>query len=249
VSPTLRQARRIWSSLLDLVYPPQCLLCGAYDEPVVCGRCHAAFAPIPEPVCGRCGRPGEEGSACRNCQEASAHGGWGFDAARAGGIYWGPLREGIHRLKFQKQELLGPALGAHLANRCLADGLLTANLLRGLTAVVPVPLHRSRERQRGYNQARLLAVPLAEMLGAPLLTDGVVRTVRTPPQVGSSGEARRRNVTPQAFRVDEPDRVRGQGILLVDDVFTTGATVSACASALRQAGAAKIVAVTLAAGG
>jgi ComF family protein len=216
---------------------------------VVCGRCYAAFAPIPEPVCGTCGRPQEEESACRNCREAAAHGGWGFDAARAAGIYWGPLREAIHRLKFQKQDLLGPALGAHLANRCVVDGLLTGDLLRGVTAVAPVPLHPSRERQRGYNQARLLAAPLADMLAVPLLTDGVVRAQRTPPQVGSSGDARRRNLTARAFRVDEPDRVRGRGILLVDDVFTTGATVSACASALRQAGAAKIVSVTLAAGG
>jgi ComF family protein len=245
----LRQAQRVWAGLLDLVYPPQCLICGIPDEPVVCGQCYAAFAPIPEPVCQRCGRPGEEGVACGTCKEADACGGWGFDAARAAGIYWGPLREGIHRLKFQKQEILGPALGAHLANRCLVDRLLAEDLLRGLTAAVPVPLHPSRERKRGYNQARLLAAPLADMLGVPLLTDGVVRAQRTRPQVGSSGDARRRNVTPHAFRVARPERLRGHGILLIDDVFTTGATVSACATALRQAGATKVVAVTLAAGG
>jgi ComF family protein len=247
--PMVRTVRQVWEGLLDLVYPPRCLICDALDEPVICARCYAAFTPVPEPPCRICGRPVEAGLPCRTCAEAAAHGGWGFDAARAAGIYWGPLREGIHHLKFRKQELLGPALGAHLAIRCLAEGLLTPDLLRGLTAVAPVPLHRSRERQRGYNQARLLAAPLAEMLGFPLLTDEVVRAQRTAAQVGSSGAARRRNITPAAFRVDWPDRVRGQGILLVDDVFTTGTTVSACASALRQAGAAKIVAVTLAAGG
>ena len=217
---------------------------------MICERCYATFAPIPEPICLICGRPQNPDAPCRDCADIQKNGGqWGFDAARAAGVFAGPLREGIHQLKYQSQELLGEPLGAHLANRCLIDGLLTPELQRDIEAVIPIPLHRSRERKRGFNQARLLALPLAAQAGLPLLTTSIRRVQKTPQQANASGDARRRNITKESFHVPDVKAVLGKGVLLVDDVYTTGTTLSACAAALKAAGAKKVIAVTLAAGG
>jgi competence protein ComFC len=237
-----------WQGFLDLVYPPSCLICEQYDRPAICDDCHASFEPIPEPVCVVCGRPETDGVPCRLCTLMAAEGGWGFDAARAAGIYWGPLRHAVHLLKYRNVELLGEPLGAYLANRVVAEGLLASEERAAIEVVVPLPLHPGRERSRGYNQAALLAAPVAEMLGVPLLPLAVRRVKRATPQVGLSPEMRRRNVGTEMFAAD-PALVQGKSVLLVDDVFTTGATVSACARALKAAGASSVRVVTLAAGG
>ncbi|GAB4456897.1 MAG: ComF family protein [Armatimonadaceae bacterium] len=241
--------RALWEGILDLIYPPVCLICERWDRPPVCADCYAAFLPIPEPVCPRCGRPNLPETVCRICSEQEAAGGWSFDSARAAGVYAGPLREAIHKLKFRSEEPLGPLLGAYLTDRCVVDSLFAETVLGRLDGVVPVPLHPRRKRQRGYNQAELLAKPLAEMLGKPLHSDLLVRSVQTAPQVGLSGKERRLNLTAGAFTVSRPAEVAQRHYLLVDDVFTTGITVNACAAALKEAGAASVVVVTLAAGG
>lgn len=163
------------------------------------------------------------------------------------GTYLGSLRHAIHQLKFNKREFLGDALGAYLANRCVADALIAPADMARVTLAAAVPLHPSRERGRGFNQARLLAHPVAEMRGIPLLSPNGLRRVRkTRPQVGLSGEGRMANMEAGVFEASHD--VKGQGVLLVDDVMTTGATVSACARALKTAGASPVYVVALAAG-
>lgn len=243
----LRFAELAWDGLLDLVYPPHCLVCEEHARPILCEECAARFVvPIPEPICAVCGRPNEpDDSDCRHCRENRPENGWGFDTARATAIYEGPLRHAIHRLKYGRSEPLGDALGAFLANRLVADELLVwprPNL------VVPVPIHAARLAKRGFNQAASLASPVADLLGVPFLPRAVVRSRRTPPQVGLSRGARLANLA-AAFVVPEADRVRGKVVLLIDDVFTTGTTASACARALRDAGAVRVDVATLAGGG
>ncbi len=253
-SPALRSVRFLAGGLLDLVYPPRCLVCDGYDSPPLCESCSATFTAIPEPVCRICGRPVEPEPAygCQSCEahrEAFAEK-WAFDAARSAGIYEGALRQALHRLKYGGAESLGLPLGAYLANQVGGYGLYSKEELRTIDGVLPVPMHPLRERQRGYNQAALLAVPVAEMLGVPLLPAKMVWRRRRPPQVGLSSEGRRRNLR-NAFHVSEREasRLSGRGILLVDDVITTGATVNACATALRDAGVTRILVATLAGGG
>ncbi len=241
-------ARFLWEGVLDLVYPPLCLLCERWDRPPICDDCYAAFAPIPEPICEICGRPRTPSLPCRNCEQALAVGGWGFDAVRAANIYYGPLREGIHKLKYRQEETLGPLLGFHLANRCVVDELLSREWRQRFNAVIPVPLHAQRLKQRGYNQTALLAAPVAEMLGVPLQEALIRRTQYTKAQVGLSGDARRRNLTDAVFNVSDSARIQDKHLLLVDDVFTTGTTVSVCAGVLKAAGAASVIVITLAAG-
>jgi ComF family protein len=261
----VRTLRLVWEGLLDLIYPPHCLVCGQHGQPALCANCAAQFAPIPTPTCAVCGRPQDRGhdgagaasAECRTCAAAAAAaaaavmaesmGGWGFETARAAAIYEGALRQAIHRLKYNHAWALGEPLGAFLANRCVVDGLLGRGM--SFDCVAPVPIHAARFRTRGFNQAALLAEPLAAMLGVPLVPHLLRRTRRTAPQVGLDVGARRQNLSGAFVVAGEPAQVDGRNVLLVDDVFTTGATVSACSHALRAAGARRVDVATLAAGG
>ncbi len=243
----VRLARLAWDGLLDLVYPPHCLVCEEHARPILCEECAARFVvPIPEPICAICGRPNEpDDTDCRHCRENRPGGGWGFDTARATAIYEGPLRHAIHRLKYGRSEPLGAALGAFLANRLVADELL---VWPRPDAVAAVPIHAQRLAKRGFNQAATLGSPVADLLGVPFLPRAVVRARRTPPQVGLSRDARLANLA-DAFVVPDPAAVAGKTLLLIDDVFTTGTTASACAHALKNARALRVDVATLAAGG
>ena len=134
--------------LLDLLYPSRCLICEAWDSPQVCADCERGFVPIPEPLCEICGHPDDpETAPCRVCGAAeTAWGGWSLARARAGAVYLGPLRHGIHRLKYGGVEALAETLGALLANRMVAEGLLQGRF----DAVIPVPLTREKQN-RGKN--------------------------------------------------------------------------------------------------
>lgn len=238
--------RRACEGLLDLVYPPACLLCGNWDTPLLCPVCVAGFPLVPEPLCAACGHPQEEGVACRLCTSAAEHtGGWAFASVRGGGLHRGTLRYALHLLKYRQKDQLGLPLGAWLANRLVVDKLLPPV---AFDAVVALPLTPAKARARGYNQARLLAVPVAELLGVPLLPDRALHRVRSAEAQMTLGARRRAaNSHPDDFAVDTPS-VRGKHLLLVDDVMTTGATLHAAAAALRAAGAGQVDAVVLSLG-
>lgn len=155
----------------------------------------------------------------------------------------------VLRLKFAGDERLGVRLGELLAPTW--DALPEATEFDP-PLIVPVPLHPSRRRERGFNQSELLAAGLVRALGrrsggaTPKVAKACLRRKRaTPPQTGLSVAARRENLR-GAFEVVKPDEVRGRGIVLVDDVMTTGATLSACARTLKRAGAARVMGLTLA---
>lgn len=146
---------KTYEALLDLVYPPRCLICGRDGEPAICDNCYGQFASIPEPVCDACGRP-TDSPACRFCaahEQASGGAGWAFTAARAASIYDGPLRHAVHLLKYRGAESLGEPLGAHLANRAVVDTLISGDRWAQIDAVVTMPIPTARQRRRGYNQS------------------------------------------------------------------------------------------------
>lgn len=180
---------------------------------------------------------------CAQCRAEE----FSFHRARTFNIYRGPLRALTLQLKFQRRERLGVRLGSLLGS---AWDSLTAGVENDRPIIVPVPLHASRQRQRGFNQAALLAEGLRRHLagtcgGSGVDTRALLRTRPTPPQTGLSFSARRENVR-GVFSVAEPDRVRARTVVLVDDVMTTGATLSSCAAALIAAGARQVLALTLA---
>ncbi|MGH2374769.1 MAG: ComF family protein [bacterium] len=160
----------------------------------------------------------------------------GFAVARSVAAYEGPLREAICALKFRRSKAVADPLARLLVQ------FAPREVLRGVEAVVPVPLHKDRLTQRGFNQAELLARPLAEALGVPCLADALQRVRQEAPQAELGAADRWHNVE-EAF---VPGGVVQGPLLLVDDVFSTGATTGACAGALLKGGAQRVAVLTVA---
>ena len=244
------------NGVLAVAFPTDCALCGgelSSDGRLrICLACWESLQPWRGPLCARCGLPFASPHAldsslaeCGVCREDGPP----FDGARSFGLYGGKLRLVILRLKFAGEGRLGSRLGELLASTW--DTLPQMGEVAS-PLIVPVPLHPSRRRERGFNQSELLAAGLVRALrmqsgGAALqVSKACLRRKRaTPPQTGLSVAARRENLR-GAFEVVNPSEVRGRTIVLVDDVMTTGATLSACARALKRAGAANIMGLTLA---
>ncbi len=144
----------------------------------------------------------------------------------------GPVREMVHRLKYDGWRVLAGVLAKPLAQDLTRRG-------QRPDALAPVPLHPSRERERGYNQASLLAHELGNLAGIPVARRALVRVRPTPPQVGAQNAAAREAAVAGAFRCDTPS-LRGRSVMLVDDVCTTGATLNACAAALLAGGVGEV---------
>lgn len=231
-------------ALLDLLFPPVCHLCKApvpeAGELHLCEACLGAMTPITSPLCPRCGVPhGTEGGIdhpCGSCILTPPP----FDAARGALLYVGPVQELIHRHKYGHKAHLRRPL-ALLAIRHLTSFVQSVSP----DAMVPVPLHRIRLRERGFNQAVLMGDLLARQWRLPLLRDALRRVRPTVAQVTLSGQERRANVR-GAFAVVDSDRVAGKRVLLLDDVATTGSTVAECARVLKGAGANAVFVATVA---
>jgi ComF family protein len=224
---------------LLLVYPPVCAGCARLcrSDELFCPDCFIALDLIVEPYCPFCGIPfGAETTISHLCGDClgSLH---LFDRARAAGFYQGLLREVIHRFKYGgKTFLVRP-----LARMLTGPGEELTRLHR-IDAIIPVPLHYKRLRQRGFNQASLLARRLGSFLKISVDYSSLRRSRWTDPQIGLSRNQRAENVR-GAFSLKTPEKVEGKGVLLVDDVLTTGETVNQCVKVLKKAGGAREVVV------
>src|SRR3990172_5764102 len=226
-------AGRSWlHALLDLVFPPRCAGCGRRGV-WLCDPCVAALVRLGPPFCRYCGRPTGGVQTCPDCWRHRP----ALDGVRSPYLFEGPLRLLIHRFKYRHAAHLAGPLAA-----LLADG--DAVFLAPVEAIVPVPLHPRRLRQRGYNQAALLATALAPRLGLPVVEGCLQRVRDTPPQMGLPAAERRRHVR-GAFQCANQS-LAGRIVLLIDDVCTTSATLDACAVALKRSGAIAVSGLTLA---
>jgi len=228
-----------WQTALDLLLPlpPLCALCGAdWFEPPLCSECRRSLCfPPGVHLCPRCRRP-LMGGASALCSECAA-GDFRLDGVAALGLLDGPLQLAVHKLKFRDRSELARPLGQALA--------APVGTLPHPAAVVPVPLHRTRLSERGYNQAALLGAALALSLGVPV-RHWLQRPRPTAAQSALGRTARLNNLR-GAFAVNAPAGVlQGLHLLLVDDVLTTGATAQAAAEALRAAGASRVSLAVLA---
>lgn len=231
-------------TLVDLFFPPLCLLCDAPLErparPEVCDACRAAFPRVPPASCDRCGAPAAGGAAppapCRHCR------GWqALSGARTPFLYAGGVRAWVRQLKYGGLEEL-----ATLGAEPLRDALAGLPHAHDVSALVPVPLHRVRRRERGFNQSDRLAAALGLAAGLPTL-EVLARARPTPSQAALPAAARAANVA-GAFvaRAAHVPFCRSRNLVLVDDVLTTGTTLDAAAAALLAGGAARVGAVALA---
>ncbi len=218
------------SALADLFFPQRCVGCDRRASDLLCRDCFEALPRVGRPVCARCGTPTAfETFVCDTCKGLD----FGFESARAPLRYEGVGEEIVHALKYRGYTKVVERLAAPLMLEIL-------DRAGRFDAVVPVPLHRSRLRRRGFNQAELLARGVAAGLEAPVF-DTLEAVRRTRDQVELTAAERRANVE-GAYAVR--DRVQGR-VLLVDDVFTTGATMSSCAETLLRGGAQEVHAVSL----
>ncbi|GBC95498.1 Orotate phosphoribosyltransferase [bacterium HR16] len=234
----MRWARTVWEEILDALYPPRCAACALVGCDGWCDECANSIAYVTPPVCARCGTPVDPEGFCSSCSVHPLV----PEAVRAVANYDGVIRAAIHRFKYEKHASLAPAL-ARLLNQGWQNSLTEP--LHAADVVVPIPIHRQRERERGFNQSALLAREFCRSTGLSLLPDVLERTVYRQPQVGLGEEERRENVK-DAFRVVKPQVVAGKSVLLIDDVWTTGSTLNEAARALLSAGASRVFAYTVA---
>ncbi|HSS60730.1 MAG TPA: ComF family protein [Candidatus Limnocylindrales bacterium] len=218
--------------LLDFLLPPRCGGCrsiGAW----LCDRCRSSIRRLEEPLCRRCGVElpyARKDCACRARLRS-------LTRLRSAVAYEGPIERAVHRFKYEGWRRLAGPLALLMAERLAVEGVAAA-------WVIAVPLHSTRRRQRGFNQSELLAAELRQHLALRPPPGVLVRTRPTPPQVGNDRKRRFENVA-GAFAW-QGSRLEGQAILLVDDVATTGATLDACASALRIGGSGPVTGVSIA---
>lgn len=199
---------QLWDFVLNWVYPPRCGGCDRRGE-WFCPECSASIRPSKE----------------------QAHSILGVQALVCAGAFDGPLRQAIHHLKYESDRPLARPLSG-LVYSALQNSPAWPDLLDVQPAIVPVPLHKARQRARGFNQSGLLAQQLAYLSGWTVNT-GLQRPLNTRAQVGLDAEERRANVLEAfAWQGSQPPR----SVLLIDDVFTTGATLAECVAALRTAG-------------
>jgi ComF family protein len=239
-------ANSAYDGALALIYPQPCAICGASVESrhdgVACAACWEAthLFSDDDTLCWKCGTHSQaavaesnrEGVRCGRCDDDS------FTAARAAGMYVGALRASILELKRQ------PDLPYRLVQ--VLSNALQRRPLDGVDLIMPVPLHAARERERGFNQALVLARAVARAEGLQLDQHSLIRKTHTQMHRGGMDAKARRKSVAGAFEVRHQDLIAGRRVLLIDDVFTTGATVSACAAKLVEAGASEVLVLTVA---
>ncbi|MGB9698174.1 MAG: double zinc ribbon domain-containing protein [Thermodesulfobacteriota bacterium] len=232
------------SALLNFFLPPRCLFCGqimdSFPNIPACSSCLTALIFFSSPKCPKCGIgfASAEGPdhLCPRCLTDELH----FTLARALGPYEGLMAELITRFKYQGATYLAHPLGMLLADYKDADFSFG-----NIDLLVPVPLHPRRLRERGFNQSLLLARVVSRVHKIPLQFNLLERIRYTQPQTQLSGSEREKNMR-GAFRVRKNNLLSRNNILLIDDVFTSGATVGECARALKEAGARQVQVLTLA---
>lgn len=224
--------RQVKIALLDLLLPLRCLGCGNEGD-LICPACRQSLPRIWLPLCQRCGATVSEGNLCPMCINHPLT----IGGIRSLFLFQSTVRQAILQFKYKHLKTIATPLGQLLAE------YLGSHPLKG-EVIIPVPLHPKRLRERGYNQASLLAKELGKLTGLPVVEGPLVRVRDTISQARTTSALERRRNVQDAFVCHQG--LEGEQILLIDDVCTTGATLDACATALKAAGADSVWGLTIA---
>lgn len=217
---------------LDWLFPPTCGGCG---DPGTrwCPDCQKKVQTIADPICAACGLPQPGSGLCERCLQTPP----AFKLLRSWAIFENPIQGALHRLKYRRDIGMGEAISNQMTG-------FVQRLGWPVDTIIPIPLGKNRLKERGYNQVAMVARPLSFQLGLDYCPSALVRARETRSQVGLSASERQENVS-NAFLADQK-KINGRNILLMDDVSTTGATLSSAAEALYASGAKDVFAVTVA---
>ncbi len=231
--------RSIPGRMLDLLYPPVCPFCGGISPAGICGKCRKKIVYIGEPRCKRCGKPLKEDTEefCADCRGQESCLNCGLNLW----IHREPVPGALYRFKYHNKRSYGRIFAGELAEHYGKQLRLWK-----IREILPVPLHSSRRRKRGFNQSEIIARELAAAVGIPVRTDVLLRIKKTAPQKSLGKQERQANLR-GAFAVpaswDPPENV-----LLIDDIYTTGATLERAAKVLRTAGVRNVYFLTVSIG-
>ncbi len=235
---------QFWSAVKRICFPPVCLDCSTklpngtgQGGTLFCNSCYYEIKLLTGPLCSKCGKafPVSVGTnhLCSTCLTYN----WHFSSAKAVGIYKGPLAKAVQSFKYRGKTVCLTSF------KSLKDKVTLPNA-NDFDLIIPVPLHKKKLKERGFNQALVLSRILYPEEIKKINANILIRIRWTEPQTGLSGSARRRNLR-NSFKVIS-SKIKGKNILLVDDVFTTGTTANECARTLRKAGAYDVQVITLA---
>lgn len=220
-------------------YPTTCVFYGKICKKGICKSCSEKIDYIQEPLCKKCGKPihSQEGEFCFDCQRRMLH----YEQGRSLWLHKRPVSSSIYDFKYKNKRVYGEIYGREMAEQF-------NDLIRmwEIDVLIPVPLHRKRQRKRGYNQAEIIARELGKRLGIPVDMSVIIRERETTPQKELGQKNRRKNLK-KAFCLTGK-RLIGKNILLIDDIYTTGSTIDAMAEVLMKTGCEKIYFLTISIG-
>lgn len=235
----MKTGRTIWKISLGLLYPRTCYFCGKLSREPICGACREKVFYITEPRCKKCGKPVRyaQQEYCRDCQRQTFY----YEQGRNLWIHKGAVPWSVYQFKYHNRRVFGEFYAQEFY-RLYGDWIRSKKIDR----IIPIPLHKKRRRQRGYNQAEIVARCLGRLMNIPVESKALVRTACTKPQKLLDNRERKKNVR-GAFAVKDP-KLQFQNILLIDDIYTTGSTIDEAARVLVEKGHNKIWFLTISIG-
>lgn len=229
----------LFEKCLGVLYPQTCYFCGKVCITPICKECEEHIKYIEEPICMKCGKPirYEENEYCNDCQDTH----FSYEQGRSIWIHTGRVRWSIYQFKYHNRRIYGKFYAEELFR-------LYGDLIQrwGIDVIIPIPLHRSRRRKRGYNHAEIIARHLGLLADIHVEPKAVMRIRNTNPQKALSNKERKKNLK-EAFRVTKYWKEE-KNVLLVDDIYTTGSTIESVANVLKKKGAHKVWFLTISIG-
>lgn len=224
--------------ILEWLYPPVCVFCGKICKEGICGECRKNVGIIKEPRCKKCGKPirQEEKEFCYDCEREELC----FEQGRSLWLHKMPVSSSIYAFKYKNRRIYGEIYG-----REMAKTFRKIIYLWKVDVIVPVPLHKKKQKKRGYNQSEILAKEIGFYVNIPVDTTLVKRKINTVPQKEFSRKERKKNLK-NAFEVTK--KIKGKRVLIIDDIYTTGSTIDAISVLLKKAGAEKTYFLTISIG-